>query len=324
LSHPSQNEISHAVERRPNFDLLRLFLALGVVLYHAPLLVKGMQAYTVWVNYVPGFLCVSGFLVLQSFENSPSWREFAAKRCWRLLPALGFNIAVITLGMGWTIGWSSIVQWLTGGHIELPPFSNGVLWSLGYEEWFYIFLALVYLNGGYRRTWLIWLLWVLGIAISAWSDGQSYFVSDRAHLVPAFFAGNLLYLYRKQLLAAGPALPSIALVVALAIKHLWFPYAQTTFANVLLPPIFVWWAYAGWQIPLPRRWPDLSYGIYLWHMPAMWLLQVKGERLLPHQTSSLVLVAILAAAISWYCVEQPAKRFRFWLWQRRRNRLENH
>ena len=297
-------------DRYPNFDILRLFLALGVVLYHAPLLVKGMQAFTVWVNYVPAFLTVSGFLVLQSFESSKSWGEFVAKRCWRLLPALGLNILVISLWMDWDVGRSSIIQWFSGGHLELAPFSNGVLWSLGYEEGFYAFLAILYILGGYRRPWIIWILWLVGAAVSFWSDGQSQFVSDRAHLVSAFFAGNLLYIYRDKLRSVGPWLPSGILLVALVGKHFWFKYSQDTAFNLMLPPVYIWWAFAGVQISLPKRWPDLSYGVYLWHLPVIWFLQRDSLFLFPHNAWTLVMLALLAAAISWFGVEQPFKVLR--------------
>jgi peptidoglycan/LPS O-acetylase OafA/YrhL len=307
-----------AADRLPNFDFLRLFLALGVVLYHAPLLVKDLKPFTVWVNYVPAFLAVSGFLVLQSFETSKSWKEFAAKRCWRLLPALGFNLLVITIWIGWDVGLSSIVQWLTGGHVELPPFSNGVLWSLGYEEVFYAFLAILYILGGYNRPWIVWILLLIGTVFSFWSDERSQFVSDRVHLVPAFFAGNLLYIYRAKLSVAGPWVPTGMLLAALTVKHIWFEYSQTTIFNLLLPPIYIWWAFAGAQIPLPKWWPDLSYGVYLWHLPAIWFLQLDSRFMFPHNAWTLVILALVAAAISWFAVEVPFKMLRRWLINNRR------
>lgn len=297
-------------DRYPNFDILRLFLALGVVLYHAPLLVPGLQPFTVWVNYVPAFLAVSGFLVLQSFESSKSWGEFVAKRCWRLLPALGLNILVISLWIGWDVGRSSIFQWVSGGHLDLPPFSNGVLWSLGYEEVFYAFLAILYLLGGYWRPWVIWVLWLAGAAISFWSDGRGQFVSDRAHLVSAFFAGNLMYIYRDKLRLMGPWVPTGILLIALVAKHFWFRHSQGTVFNLVLPPIYIWWAFAGLQIPLPKRWPDLSYGVYLWHLPVIWFLHLDTYFLFPHAVWTLVLLALLAAAISWFGVELPLKIMR--------------
>ncbi len=299
-------------DRWPNFDVLRIFLALGVVAYHAPLLVKGLTPYTVWVNYVPAFLAVSGFLVLQSLESSQSLIEFAAKRCWRLLPALVFNLIVIGWWIGWDVGLSSLIAWMTGGHIELPPFSNGVLWSLGYEAAFYAFLAMAVLFGTYRHRLVVWVLWAVGVAISQWSDAHDQFVSDRAHLVSAFFAGNLLYLYRDSLCRVPNWAPLAVLVAAMTVKYAWFPHAQTTVFNTLLPPMFVWWAFAGPQVSLPRWWPDLSYGVYLWHLPAIWFLMRDNHTHFAHTTMTLVVLALLAATVSWYLVETPARRFKHW------------
>ena len=79
----------------------------------------------------------------------------------------------------------------------------------------------------------------------------------------------------------------------------------------------------------PRRWPlrvlgsraaawlgTISYGIYLWHFPALELIE---RAVLPHPSSAsvadlaLVWLAVVSAAVilgaaSYYLVEQPARR----------------
>lgn len=293
--------------RYPNFDVLRLFLALGVVSCHAPSLTGASGPPTVWVNYVPGFLCVSGFLVLQSFEGSTGWKEFLVKRAWRIGPALVACLVMLTLWRGPLAGLTSLVIWLTGGHVQLSGQGNNPLWTLGYEEAFYGFLACFSLVGGYRRKWSVWLLLLVSVGISLWSDGRGEYVYGRGHLFPAFFAGNLLYLYRQRILALGQWWPTGTLLVTVLAKTALFPHSVSTPFNLLMPVLFVWWAFAGVRIPVPRGWPDLSYGVYLWHMPVLWWVRERGAR---DPLPVLFVGSLLAAAVSWALVENPVKQWR--------------
>jgi peptidoglycan/LPS O-acetylase OafA/YrhL len=233
---------------------------------------------------------------------------FAGKRAFRLLPALTLNIVVISFWLGASVGSSSIVQWLSGGHIQLPPYNNGVLWSLGYEEFFYAALAVLFSLGCYKRPWIIWILWGLGVAVSLWSQTQPQFVSDRANLMSAFFAGNLLYIYRDNLRSRVGWVPHAVLLCAMILKYGFFVYGQTTPFVIVLPPLFVWAAFAGWQIPMPKRWPDLSYGIYLWHIPVVWFLSRWPQFTFGQPIVALVVGATACAALSWYIVEVPTSK----------------
>lgn len=65
--------------RYPNFDLLRLLLALEVVVVHAWNETDPNFNWSGFIMAVPAFLAISGFLVLKSYEESNSWRSFAKK-----------------------------------------------------------------------------------------------------------------------------------------------------------------------------------------------------------------------------------------------------
>ena len=80
------------VSRDNNFDLLRLVFAGFVFLSHlyALSLAPALEVLTLFVSSniaVKGFFVISGYLVMMSYENSSSVREYAEKRLRRIYPA---------------------------------------------------------------------------------------------------------------------------------------------------------------------------------------------------------------------------------------------
>jgi peptidoglycan/LPS O-acetylase OafA/YrhL len=78
--------------RDNNFDLLRLLFAGSVFLWHLYVLTRApaLEVLTLLVSSniaVKGFFVISGFLVMMSYENSSSVREYAGKRLRRIYPA---------------------------------------------------------------------------------------------------------------------------------------------------------------------------------------------------------------------------------------------
>src|ERR1019366_4557767 len=80
------------MHRTNNFDILRLFFALIVVLAHCSAL--SLNASLSWMPRlfnsriaVEGFFAMSGFLIVGSYERSPTFRQYLTKRARRILPA---------------------------------------------------------------------------------------------------------------------------------------------------------------------------------------------------------------------------------------------
>jgi len=67
-------------------------------------------------------------------------------------------------------------------------------------------------------------------------------------------------------------------------------------------------------LPLPEsltryvRKEDLSYGLYLYHMPTINLFLVLGPANGVANIPAALAVSLLAALFSWYVVERPALR----------------
>ncbi|WP_127806313.1 acyltransferase family protein [Hydrogenophaga sp. NH-16] len=195
------------VRRYPNFDLLRLLLALEVVVVHAWNETDRNFSWAGFIMAVPAFLAISGFLVLKSYEDSGSWRSFAKKRALRILPALMVSLLLCWALFDTFAVFNSLLNWLTGGLYTLPGVANGPLWSLAWEELAYTLLAVLFAAGAYRKPLLIWTLFACSLYIVHLGRGLQPWFQMILLLLPAFFIGNLAYLHRDILNRVHPVVP---------------------------------------------------------------------------------------------------------------------
>jgi peptidoglycan/LPS O-acetylase OafA/YrhL len=292
-------------------DYARLGLALSVCLFHTE------KQYHFWpTNYglawaVPGFLSISGFYVLRSYEQSRTWVEFIKKRVLRIVPAFTVSLVMVGFLGGLVLIEHVLVYYVTLGIKREGTFVNGPVWSLGAEEIAYAVLAILFALGAYRKKWPIW---VAFIASMLWEQVLPHITDSDPILtlftiVPAFFAGSLIYIYRDKIL--GKDWRGFALILAAVLLP-----ALIVSPNANHPVGFV--AYfpgvlMGVGILLVRKFkmpkiPDFSYGIYVYHLPLLWM--VHGPPAHYFGWFALLLPA------SWYLIEKPALSFK----NRRRSR----
>ena len=99
------------MERHNNFDLLRLLAALSVIFSHAFLLAENSQDHDPLMILTGGqailglagvfvFFTISGYLISQSFDTTPSPFVFLAKRALRIFPGLFGCLIVCVLAIG--------------------------------------------------------------------------------------------------------------------------------------------------------------------------------------------------------------------------------
>lgn len=297
--------------RYPNFDLLRMLLALEVVFVHAWSMTDPSFGWPGWIVAVPSFLAVSGVLVLQSYSDSRTWKSFIKKRALRLLPALIASLALCWLLFDWFAVYNSILNWLTGGIYTLPGVANGPLWSLAWEELAYLSLALLWMVGAYRHPIIIWLLLAATTAVAINSRQLAPHTQIILYLAPAFLIGNLAYLYRHWLLKAPSFVPWVALLAVINSSSIpWFgPLVEK--APILFQAFTVAWVgMAGFKL-VPFRFPDISYGLYIYHMPIILYLVRNEWATTPSQMALLLPAPLLIFCVgSWYLVEKPALRFK--------------
>ncbi|MBN9347693.1 MAG: acyltransferase family protein, partial [Devosia sp.] len=209
----------------PNFDWFRLLLAIEVVAVHS-----GVGNFLP-VNPVPGFIAISGFVVMGSLERRPPL-HFVASRALRVLPLLFVMFGYIGFRYGFDEMVKNVRYWLWPPGNELPL--NPVVWSLIYEEFCYALLLVLGLVGAYRWRWLSLVFTALcagGVLTSSrwWPPVPP----ELCLLGGAFFLGNAMYLYRAALRRVHPAIAGV--VAALAFSWTFaVPYTSIVRPAVLL------------------------------------------------------------------------------------------
>lgn len=343
--HPSPPGLPTArSERANNFDLLRLLLAVLVILSHSYIMFDGKDAsdplasifhgVTLGELAVDGFFLLSGYLIVQSWEKSPDFWSFMMKRILRIYP--GFIVAALLsalvvgpLGTTAAAYFSQLelfklaksmlllkVPAVPPSFESLPfPTVNGSMWTIFFEFICYLAVAALGLAGAIRarRYWLMatLLLVALGIAQKVWHflPAQNFYF-PALRLSTFFFIGACFYLFRERVpyprRSSFRPLPllgcSLLFLVGISYKEL---------PDVILAAGagYLLFSVAFWQQPILRwyrRFPDMSYGVYLYGWPVQKLLLWYLPGMTPHTLFATSLVGSLALGlISWYAIESP-------------------
>jgi peptidoglycan/LPS O-acetylase OafA/YrhL len=326
--------------RRNNFDLLRLFFAASVLIWHAYDLSKqpalqGVSRLFSAEFGVKAFFVVSGYLVAMSFENSSTVWQYAAKRLRRVYPAY-FTVAVLCAVAGLAGSAlpaaeylsSDVVRYLAANLVflnflapTLPgvftanPLSevNGALWTLKIEVMFYAFVPI-----------LVWACRRLGTAragVSIRAFASVYLAlmqgSDRplwAQLqrqlpgqLTFFLAGAALYLYREWAARHWPGLVAGALALYLLQWLVASPMAAAAIEPLWLAITVVYTAYGLPYLGNFARYGDFSYGVYILHFPVIQAVVATGYFARNPWTAFALCAAVtlLLAFLCWHLVEKP-------------------
>ena len=315
------------------FDLVRLYAAVQVLLVHGREHLN--LSWPAWLDPwlalpgVPLFFSISGFLVgLSWLRLERHWRVYVWHRALRIFPALWFCLfctvlLLIAVGEGpflvsaqgglWLLAQLTVVQVFNPAALRDVGVGviNGSLWTIPVELQFYAVLPLLLLLAQAWRRRLP--LWVLPSLVGAVSYGcwralpslalQSPFLAKLTQLtlLPHLFQfllgllalPLLVQLGRRRTMVVLLAISAVAFVLPLLQPLLW---AALPIAIGLI------------QIP-PLQHPDLSYGLYLFHMPlanALLTAGKSGNTVAPLYLGGVVLLA----GFSWYAVERPALRLK--------------
>lgn len=184
------------ISRNNNFDLIRLFAAVQVVLWHGAghMRLPSSQRFISFLDLIPGvpiFFFLSGMLVTYSLSSSGSLTSFYMKRVRRVFPALWVSFFV---SLGILIAFHQVTPY----ELRLPAFwfwvttqlsffqfynpaffrdfatgvVNGSLWTISVEIGFYLILPLLPLLvnrvkvSGSRRRVLLQVVVVAGFILS--------------------------------------------------------------------------------------------------------------------------------------------------------------
>lgn len=244
------------MQRDPRLDSLRGIAALAVLLYHALIVMDVFLPFNPGLFGVCVFFMISGLIMPATIARAPSLASFFRARVRRLWPA--YLVAFVSAASlqyaqlvppNWAVPWpdapgmvaNALMLPSVGGVQGLLP----VAWTLELEWLFYATLALL------------------------WARSRM----DLAPLISAL--AMLLYLISPSPLSIGIALfflgvtaterPRLAMVLGLALCLCGAPEVLFSLAIVALRR---------------RLWPGaaglgrISYGVYLVHLPLLWVLPV--------------------------------------------------
>jgi len=279
---------------------------------------------------VRAFFVISGFLIttllLREQQESGTIRlkEFYVRRAYRILPAAYYFMIVVSTVFHATLSGKDLAiafTYLTSYSLH-RPWILGHLWSLSVEEQFYFVWPLVIRRGAKTATRVAIGVMVLApavrliLAASGHAQGNgSYFplVSD------AIAIGCLLALLQPMVqkcsgFFAWSGFPLIWMATLLI--PVFFRTHYAAYETVGSPVLHVGLAlciqnaitarYRVLNARLPVWIGTLSYSLYLWQEP---FLNRYSSRWYTAFPANLVL-AFLAAGISYYCIERPALRWR--------------
>lgn len=298
-------------KRFNNFDYLRLFLALEVVGLHCHV-IGGYGTSYAPINPVPAFVALSGFLIPGSFDSQPSYGRFIWKRALRVMPALIAALLLELFLVGPARLPDTIVLYLSAGLI-FGAAVNQALWSLMLEEWLYA----SHLLSRAAKLWRVETAIFMCLALVGWATWMNFaWHIEKQHLLQerivrtaaAYFAGNVLYFYKARLPKLGWIAPALVcalssyLMVRLGLQSEWYAVLTAISAATAVLVCF--------NLPQTKlRIPDLSYGVYVYHLPVIFALvefQLKGTRWI----LLCVPITLAIAGISWYLIEDPALKLK--------------
>ena len=334
----SMNEEPVGQHRGNNLDVLRLLFASLVLLSHAPELIDGnrdRELLSQWTGgamsfgefAVNGFFALSGFLIMTSWIRRPRLADYLRNRVLRIYPGfiVAYCISVLIVGpLGrdaasyfaqftvWRFLGSLVTlrePWFAFSFLGQPyEFVNGALWTISYEFTCYLAVAAVGLAAA-RRLRETWLALTLCLLLAACFLPELHRLPQINRFLPGelvrfgslFFAGGALALWgfggvRRPW---GIALAAVLFLLSLASVR----FATVGFA-VFGSVFFLSLGLRGPKLGFTRKWPDISYGVYLYGWPIQKLIHWYWPQVGPVTlfVGSLVL-ALVCGYLSWTFVE---------------------
>jgi peptidoglycan/LPS O-acetylase OafA/YrhL len=328
------------VERRNNFDLLRLVAALAVIFSHAFLLSENSQDHDPLMMLTGGqtilgvvgvfvFFTISGYLVTQSFDTTTSPLVFLAKRALRIFPGLFLCLAVCVFVIGPLVTQLPLADYfarretylfllhnavLDASYNRLPGVEfwpgniggivNGPLWSLPCEVLMYLMLFAL---GVCRLLTLRVGLVLLAIGIGClWFDTAGDTLGSALWLLGFFAAGICCYRLRATRFFAAHWALVAALGLALSIPARLFLVGFPLFGSYLV----IYLALNRKLPPVPAaRFGDLSYGLYIYGWPIeQCVVYFSGANAPWWEVFGVSLaLAVPTAFLSWHGIERRCR-----------------
>lgn len=333
--------------RRNNLDFLRLALAVLVILSHSYPLGTATESTEPMHRWTRGqmtfgavavdlFFVMSGFLITASVLRSPTLWVYMQRRISRIYPGF-ITASLLGVGLFGVIGAERLVanHWLAAGDFLLqtlrlreftfqsafsanpyPNAINGSLWSIQYEFWCYIGVALLAAASILRRPLIVAVLLGVSVLVGVYFQASDLVLGGKwlgvllgspqlwARLLPFYLAGMVFYLFRGHIPLQGwIAAAALASLVAAC----WWPWGWAALFPLSGTYLVFYLAFQP-RLPLSQagKFGDFSYGTYLYAFPVQQvLMQHFGHLVAPWRLFVVALpITLLFAVASWYGVER--------------------
>ncbi|MEI1251580.1 acyltransferase family protein [Rhizobium aouanii] len=329
----------------PSLDGLRGVAALLVVGAHIGLIfpITAPHLVTMGDEAVGLFFALSGFLMAHLYGSRPVTREnvldFLVSRFARIYPV--YLAAVVLVAMLSSMPNLDFIQPIAGGtdfvrHVFLLG-SSGVFWSIPPEIQFYLLFPALWLclAQPHRYSGMI-----VGLTVAVVVDGLVELPGPGIVLVsklPYFLFGALAGIMHSYWTRWIPsALTGILTLFLLAVfftyRHILpgfspeFWSLQSAVAAAVIvglvarqPPV----AARILAAPPVRFLGKISFSLYLFHVPIMFLARLTFDALMP-EPALIVVTLCIAVAGAWFIhetIEVPGRRLLVLIWQDNRWRL---
>ncbi|MGV8939539.1 MAG: acyltransferase family protein [Allorhizobium sp.] len=323
-----------------SLDGLRGLAAFVVVLSHIHLLypeVSWWPVLNIGSEAVALFFALSGFLMVYLYGAKPfnraSASEYLVHRFARIYPvylvSVLFVIALSAIpALSYLYPISGVVEIVR--HVIMLG-STGVFWSIPPETQFYVFFLLIWLwlDNPQRYASLAAVVVCL-LAVIAYFDfpGPGILLPSK---IAYFLAGSVVgRLYARGMTAPGGIVTGVAALALLAFffaARLAFPEGHPSWGvtSALTAALIIHLIAAEPRISAqvlgstPLRFLGrISFSLYLFHVPVMFLVATALPRSLPAALAIAIclVLATLFASLSQKLIEAPSRRFIVAWWKR--------
>ncbi len=324
------------MENKNNFGFLRLFFAFLVIVSHSPELLDGNRTrelltmlfgtISFGVLAVDGFFLISGYLILKSFQNSSSIKNYFIKRCLRIYPAFIvatlFSIFIIApLSGGEILSRIEVLEWFKSFArvvvLKMPHIDevfvnnhyqvlNGSMWTIRLEFICYLLIPTIFylklLNKKYYLSITILSL-ILFLMLNPEVERFDMLVLGRLFFV--FLVGGCFYFYQEKIRwnLIFTMLSIIGLLLCLS--HKFFAELGVIFFGGYL--LF------NFALNYKNRFlngiggkTDISYGVYLYAWPVQSLFVQYQPSIAPYQLTLVTLMVVVPLSyLSFMLIEKP-------------------
>jgi len=320
-----------------NLDVLRAF-AVGTVFFgHALLVIMARPSNLIGSAArfgVMAFFVHTALVLMQSLERLDGEgsgyvaARFYIRRLFRIYPLSILCVLIVVAFHIPQLPWRSVVaptapvvasnlllvQNLTGAHSVSSP-----LWSLPFEVQMYLVLPLCYFA---RKKWAINPLWLAAIAALACVPFLPLMLTDTLRYFPCFLVGVAAYQFSRNRQGRYPA---ALLFVLLLVTCALYTFGRAYILNRPNPGLYSVYASdwlcslaIGLTLPYLREIPEgwvsqaahqiakYSYGIYLSHIPIMWVVRVvMGGKPIALRLVVFVVAAVVVPMLAFHLLEAP-------------------